>query len=330
MCYPLPGPRCSAYATTLLAAALTYKEELKSATTEQSLESYRKVEEAQDIFDATPAGLKVLEDKLQTISPTAQLVARYERAKFTRSTQLQVLKELNLKKVKHSFIQVSTDFGSSFHADDIVRSNDSVTRTMSDINDLAAPWFDKLDSDEIAQLRWMTDYGAMEINKHIGGVNSYKSHKGAWDAENLNKRMITLDSALAKYQSEEPTIVYRGVHEAMLPVAMRDNYRIPTEDKQAEYLSRFKVGETFESKYYMPTSYMPETAKKFSKFNVIMEIKTRSAAPVAPLSESRTEQEALLPRNSKYRVTAIKENILYSRAHMEPTPFTVIQLEEIA
>jgi hypothetical protein len=314
----------------LLATAFTYKEELKNASTEESLESYRKVEEAQDVFDATPAGLKVLKDLLQTSWSNAQLEARYQRAKTVRTTQLQALKALDLKKIDHSFVQVPEAFDNSFPPDDLVRSNKNGKQTMTDINNISAPWLNTLNSDEIAQLRWMTDTGAMQTNKHIAGINTYKAHHGIWTAENLDERMEIIDSALAKYKSKEPVLVYRGIHEGMLPVSMQDNYRVPTEDKQAAYLSRFKVGETFETQYYMPTSYMPETAKKFSKFNVIMEIKTRSAAPVAPLSASRTEQEALLPRGSKYRVLAIKENILYARGQVEATPVTVIQLEEMS
>lgn len=328
MCYLSPGPRCSAYATSLLAAAMTYREELKNGTTEQVLESYRKVDEAQDVFDATPAGIKVLED-IPFGHRSALLEARLERAKAVRADQMQALKTLNLKKVKHSFDPASTLFSEFFPVDDAVRANSNVAQTMTDINNAAAPWLNELNDDENAQLRWMTDHGAMQVNTHIAGSNSYKGNKGVWDAENIEARMKVVDSALAKYKSVEPVIVYRGVRQGMLPEAMRDNYRIPTEEKQAEYVSKFKVGEVFETQYYMPTSYMPETAKRFSDFAVVMEIKTRSAAPLAPLSASRTEQEALLPRNSKYRVLAIKENIPYKRGQVEPSPVTVIQLEEI-
>jgi len=330
MCYPSPGPRCSSHAASMLATAITYKEELENGSTEEIMASYARVEEAQDVFDATPAGLKILEDALQQNKNSAQQVARYERAKAVRASQMQALKDLNLTKVKHLFAQPAKAFDSSFPADDVVRRNDNLDQTMTDINDSAAPWINKLDDDEMAQLRWMSDYGAMESNTHIAGVNSYTGNGGIWSANNIEERMQFVDSALSKYRSEEPVIVYRGVREGMLPAPMRENYRLSTDTKQETYLSQFKVGETFESEYYMPTSFMPETAKRFSDFNVVMEIKTKHAAPIAPLSLSRTEQEALLPRGSKYKVIAIKEDVQYARGAVGPSLVTVIQLEDVS
>lgn len=333
MCYQKPGPRCTAYAMLNLAKAIERKEEMSSSRTasiEDSLQSYRDVEDAQSIFDATPAGLRILNDETAVETSNLQLKARYDLAKATRTSQMEALKSMKLKTEGHDFNRNAYDssiFQHEFLADDVIRTDGDLNSSRRAINAMSASWLNKLNDEEISQLRWMTDRGAMHVNKYIG---EDKTGSKRHSPEQLEERMKLVDSALAKYESDEATIVYRGVREGLLPPELRENYRVATEDKQSEYLKAFKVGSTFKSPYYMPTSFRPDIAKKFSDFSVIMEIKTRKAAPVSPLSASLTEQEGLLPRNSTYMVTGIKEDVLYKRGGVEPSKVTVIQLEAIS
>lgn len=101
-----------------------------------------------------------------------------------------------------------------------------------------------------------------------------------------------LDSVLEKLPKEN-TVVYRGL-------------TFPSQGKISE--SMFKVGSEFTDKAYMSTSLSRGTAKSFTlpgKDTVILEISTESGRKISQFSGMRTEEEILIPRNTKFKVTEI-------------------------
>ena len=321
MCYPKPGPRCSAHAAVKLATV-----KLASISGSQDFAEYlahqERLEEAQLEYDITPAGLKDLQDLVgQRSDPDTEL--RYAKAKALRADKLALLREDQKQEQAHTLTRAQ-GVNEDFCSDEIVRSNKDAGMTSAGLVAEAEPWFNQLNDDELSQIHWMTDYGSMEANTHIAGTNDHKRFGGLFSAENLESRMVQVDSALSKFESHHDEIVYRGFREGSLPSPMANNYRVSDDVKKAAVLKSFTVGEVYKSDFYMPTSVQPEEASRFADFGCVMEIKTRKAAPVSAISEVPRESEKLIGRNSEFKVVAIKENIMYGSKKM-----TVVQLEQL-
>lgn len=327
MCYAKPGPRCSGHAAILLQKAKANLEsDAKDRTWEKVCALREAVDEAQQIFDSTPAGLKILEDEIDVArshgSKPYELQLRHVMGTEIREKQLAAVAAMKLQQEKHSFGTKQITPASNFLGADVPRAKASNTNLAT--AESSREWLYGLKTEELAQLRWMTDYGTWKANTHLAGVQTYKNVSATDD---INERMKNVDSGLAKYQSSNPTITYRGVREGLLPKRLQGNYRVSNEDKTAAFLDSFpKEGEVFESSYYMPTSFQPDVAaSKFADFDVVLEIKSRSAAPLGVISAADYEEEGLLPRNSKYRVAAVLQDVSYPYDKR----MTVIQLEEI-
>lgn len=339
MCYRKPGPRCSSHAALSLANA---KQELEASHSSHDASEYfsakDKEREAQTVFDATPAGLKIMEDELLLPYPEAGLAERYTAAKMLRKQQMDAVKKLNLTSTVHDAPKNEpSGLHNSFAAADTIRQNVDGGKLQASLRVLSEKYLPQLSDDELAQLRWMTDYGSMEANKHIAGANDYSFSQGAFTAEDIEERMQLVDSALGKYRSPEPVITYRGVREASLPQSMQGDYRVAAEDKRKAFLASMPVGSVVASDFFMPTSFQPHSSVKFADFNVVMEIKSSSAAPVNTLSVSSQEHEGLLPRKLSLKVAGVQENVKISSGNinrrtgeLDSTTVTIIQLEEVA
>jgi hypothetical protein len=329
MCYPKPGPRCSASAAIRLAKATSAKTALKKSR-DYDFEALAKVErelvEARQEFDITPAGLKFLKEEALQGEHHTQEKIRYDLAVALREEKLSALKAsgLQAREQGHRKTVTSPTSGKVNFQDSSINRVDAEHEDIDKalIEDSEA-WFASMDHEEMAQARWMTDYGAMEANKHIAGKNDYKLFAGRYSAANIEERMKVIDSALNKYEGTE-TIVYRGVRKGLLPERMAENWHVSDDIKKAEILKQFPVGGVYESDFYMPTTMKPSMGNKFSDFGLILEIKTKKAAPVAPLSISLHESERLIGRGSKFSVVDVKENVMFNGV-----PKTVIQLEQL-
>lgn len=327
MCYPKPGPRCSAHAATQLAKAKAAFE-LRGSSVEfdEYLALQHEVDKAQIEFDITPAGLRFLEDEVLQGSHKASEQARYELALAERQSRLEALWKAGkaVREARHATKKFSS------HSEEFLDS--SITRMDSDetalrekmINE-SASWLNKLSHEEMTQIRWMTDYGAMEANTHIGGSNNYKLLNGAFPPEEIEKRMKSVDSALDKFSGPQE-IVYRGLREGFLPKNLAHNYRVAPEEKKKAALERFVEGEEFTSDFYMPTSSQPDAAKGFADYGIVLEIKTHKAAPVSSVSILQSENERLIKRDARFKVVKVLESVPFGKNSM---PYSVIQLEQI-
>jgi hypothetical protein len=296
MCYKQPGPRCSAHALNLLEKAKQAKKNDPRENFSKSLQLSQKIKEAQFVFDTTPAGLRILEEEIARNTPDKNdLQARYDLAKELRHKQLQAVKNLNLIQKEHK----------------------NVTPTQK--------WLAQLNDKEIAALRWMTDHGTMQANTHIAGVNDYKLFKSLYSPVFIHNQMKIVDTALAKYETTETTTVYRGVREGSLPKFMQQNYHMPDILKQEEFLKHYQPGTIVDNEYYMPTSIETGIAERFSDFNIILKIESKHATPVSSLSISETENESLIPRNTKFLVQNVEENQTLGKLDQQYTIITLVE-----
>lgn len=90
MCYPKPGPRCSAHAATALRKAQ------ETFSKEQTYENFQSLKEAQDEYDKTPRGLSALEERAndETIPSEERFAAldRFIHGKESRAKALKAIK----------------------------------------------------------------------------------------------------------------------------------------------------------------------------------------------------------------------------------------------
>lgn len=324
MCYPKPGPRCSAHAAIRLAKAKANLANPKEVGFDEYTRLRKSVDEAQVEFDITPAGLRFLEEEILHGDYKVEERTRYAHALALREEKLAAIKG-KLENKKHDQVEV-VSFRASFKDSEFTRLDEDDEAVADRAALEASAWLHKLTTEQMTQVRWMTDYGAMQTNTHIAKNNDYKFHGGIYPAEELERRMLIIDEALATYETNEPQVVYRGVRKGILPNGIGDNYRVSDEDKKALFLQDFKVGEVYESNYYLPASSQPSKASGFSDFGVVMEIKTRKAVPVSSISLVPHEAERLIGRNGRFKVTAVLENVYFGKSTQ---PKTVVQLEQL-
>lgn len=253
-----------------------------------------------------------------------EVLGRYEHAVALRAEKLALLKEGQKHNQGHPLLK-SAGVDANFLHRDIARSNKDSTVISSTLVNEAEPWLNSLTDEELSQVHWMTDYGAMESNTHMAGKNTYALFGGLFSAESIESRMVHVDSALKKFHSGHDEVVYRGLRKGMLPDHMVNNYHLSEDVKKAEVLRSFQVGSTYKTDFYMPTSVQPEEASRFADFGCVLEIKTRRAAPVSAVSMVPRESEKLIGRGSEFKVLAVEEKVTYGRRTM-----TVIQLEQVS
>ena len=139
-----------------------------------------------------------------------------------------------------------------------------------------------------------------------------------------------MDAAMAKAPGKQ-RILYRGVSKTHRTFA---NY-----NSVADYVKEnYPLGQEVKFDGYQSTSYSPVVADNYADRGngIVFEIKTPSGLNVANISQFIGEKEVLLPRNAKYAVVGVHENVTYRAQANGDTQFepssntTVIQLIEIA
>lgn len=340
MCYPKPGPRCSASAAARLArakhAAFAYFTETRG-TTNMVWEEYEKLaaatDEAQREYDITPAGIKVFERRVAS-NPTNEVYAHeLARVKAERAARIQAAKareegdyhaaaEHQLPApIAYSRTALSAE-GERLHA--IKQSSQDVQALLSE----SEAWVTKLTAGEIDALHWYSQGGYEDIN---GGLSNpaYEGRKrsdGTRPKGAPAETVALLDSALAKADASNEAVVYRRhFFYTDKPGGLFDNL---TFEQQA---AQFPVGSVYEPGFYMSTSLNPANIGMGGEggFMVRLEIKTRRGAALVGVAQQGTgEQEILLPRTGAYRVVSNDRRVTVSDKG-ESREVRVIQLEEL-
>jgi hypothetical protein len=357
MCYPKPGPRCSAHAKERY-ILLRHKQRALMKKPGYSFDEYLAIQDEIDAaeldYDSTPVGQARLELRLkQETDYNGEIAERLAKVKELRRLQLAAVKAQDDGDIYNH------GDATTWNSGDLLpprkhRKNWKASRTgaklVNDYIAFAKNFAQKLSTAEANALYWHTSDGSGVLNDIIHKKENQKSNK--WTYENLIKRsgagrkypqaMIknqikTLDGIFAKHPLQEPIVVYRGIGMNNLPDEITS---ISDPAIVSEYLQdKYPVGETIEIPEYMSTSADPAIGHKFAGLglSVVLEIKTKRAVPVGMVSAwDVDEREFVVNRNGKYKVLGVHQKVTYEDVYVKSRAtgphnknVTVIQLEEV-
>jgi hypothetical protein len=282
------------------------------------------LQKAQDVYDTTPAGIAELVRRAayqMEGKSKKEYQLRLERGQALRAAMLVAVKTKDGGDIKHTNVAPKLKYKNrSFLPHETLREtvkNDS-PEILTMIKE-SKHWVNQLTTEETEAMAWFTSNGSSEVNQHL--ANSATGYS-RYSKEHLDATTKNMDSALAKFQRDEPVIVYRGIS---MDIVEARGYKRNEENFVAE---AFPMGGTYSSEAYMSTSLDPSRATGFASSGIVLEIKSKKAAPVANISAwDITEKEMVIPRNQKYKIVGIIKNPKIQ--NLRSTDNTVIQLEEI-
>jgi hypothetical protein len=355
MCYPKPGPRCSAHAKAKYVSLLQKQKAARdsnSLTWEQSQHLKTAVNAAELDYDSTPVGQARLELRIkQGMSRDGDIEERLENARALRAMQLQAVKaedagdvhnheDANLEWTRGDFLSKRA------HRKDW--KSEKSQKSVKKYIEYNQAFIQKLSTEESMALYWHTSDGSVVVNSEIHGKIKTSSEKWTY-ANNTNhalskkysktmiqNQMKTLDGIFAKHSLNEPTVLYRGIGSNGFPKELTGKDEDSPE--LAAYLAeKYPVGKEVVIPEYMSASADPAVAHNFSGFqSVVLEVKTKSAVPVGLVSAwNASEREFLVNRDGKYKVVSVLKDVTYKNVFNSyaPSPdnehVTVIQLEEV-
>lgn len=334
MCYPKPGPRCSAHAIKAYALAhkrcvdsLERKDELYSSSEEyfkKSAELVAARARAEKEYYATPAGMRYLERHITGKGDTNdEMYSELLRdAKLLRAARLAALGEKDQgditdghrKNLKAERLYTKLRLTKDFLPEDTPRVGWYVNRPGQEDYAMALikvsnVWGSKLSPDELATINWYTGTGSEDIAKyHLGKESKFSD-------EEIEQRKAHLNSALDKApRLPEPAVLYRGLNS--------------TETNKQIVADILRTGE-YIPQHVQSSSPNPSVANSFGWGGVMLEIKTRSAAYTSALSHHGVrEEEALLKAGTKYRLVGhFQGKAGWPGEHL--VDYHIIQLEEV-
>lgn len=321
MCYPKPGPRCSAHAAALLLKAKIANKQNNCFDTKVSLK------EAQEAYDSTPAGQKELQRRIKQHkhSRNEKAVAEYaDRLKTgaeTRAYQLSLSGLMDKGDIRHSIPNKSPErevesFVQNYDFDESVIPSDSTK--MAQIIEDSTNWIHQLDTDEMEAVAWYTSSGSGTINNHLLGLDS--PYNLGETADQIKTSVGHLDTALSKATHESPVKLWRG-----LPNEALEAMDMEPENFVEKYCA---PGDIYKPGVFMSTTADFKTAVGFSG-GVVFELKAKTAGSAVNVSAwGIRETEYITPRTAQYRVISVNkaERTISDRFTKE---YHIIQLEEI-
>jgi hypothetical protein len=355
MCYPKPGPRCSAHAKAKYVSLLQKQKASRDSnnlTWEQRKKLQAAVDAAELDYDSTPVGQARLELRIkQGMERNGDISERLENARALRTMQLQAIKAEDAGDIHNhdnSGVEWSSDRFLSRRAHRKDWKSEKSQKSVKKYIEFNHEFIQKLSTEESMALYWHTSDGASVVNSEIHGKIKTSSDKWTHDnntnfalSKKYSKTMVknqmkTLDGIFAKHSLKEPTILYRGIGSNGFPKELTG--KDENSPELAAYLAdKYPVGKEIVIPEYMSTSADPAVAHNFSGFQgVVLEVKTKSAVPVGLVSAwNASEREFLVNRDGKYKVVSVLKDVTYKNVFNSyaPSPHnehvTVIQLEEI-
>jgi ADP-ribosyltransferase exoenzyme len=336
MCYPKPGPRCSAHAAKKLAEARLLAR-IERSNNYNDFAKYQKLaEDAQKVYDATPAGITELKRRVAQ-SKNSVHITRLKLAQETRKQQLEALKRADEGDIKHSDTFEETSYG----INEFLPKN-KTRKALKDDSEIMKKfledshnWVSQLTTEEIEAVAWFTSDGSTSLNNYVVGQEDRSPFH--YSKTYLEKQKKSLESALSKINRSEPVIVYRGVKKETLEKLLNSSIINKLEDledledlKTKDIEKVFEKGKTLTSPTFMSASPDPYIATKFSH-GVVFEIKSYSAAPAVTLSAwNFAENEMVLPRDKEYKIVNVLQKVNFEkRGDNDSQKITVVQLEEV-
>lgn len=333
MCYPKPGPRCSAHAhkkytdaqqkvLELYHSKLTVQD--KNYFDKQLNKLIKAREKAKEEYYTTPAGILELEQDVAMHPNSSWNVEKLETAKAIRKAQMDAVKRNSLKEVKHGKVKITPvserNLRFSNFGEDLVAFN-SLSREGKTCMEEGYFNSRRMTDEQIASFKWYTADGFHNINKMLSGYNDDSLEKT--QIPMINKTVANMDSFYETVKPRPvPIVVYRR------HLLWNNGQQETNKDAIRKH---FPVGSEYESKIYMSTSLSPESLIQADNVSVVnLEILTKRGVSVSGVSShSNTELEYLLPRDTKYKVVSNDTMVSLVREDGTRETITVIQLEEL-
>lgn len=342
MCYPHPGPRCSAYAAKVLTRIHMQILELLSseggfptdeATSAKIDKLMEKREEAQREFNATPAGLEILEREAQSTDDWTRRQAREKLKEATawRKHRLALLKIEKDNKdegsIKHRRERIDALYQRAglrqeFQDPSVDRigwdvSNPQFGVTGNFLIKASDAWASRITPQEFQALCWLTEGGTQTLSrtshKPSDDHAEYMSHQKI-APEEIQRRAEDIKTAFAKAPKlPEPVVLYRGIGT----------------DSPFDHDEVINSGE-YQAPTVLSASVNPGIAHSFGYGKVMLEMKTRrfpSAINFSTLGTKR-EAEVMIAPGSRWKVVAVHKGVKFCWEGNKPDVYTVIQMEE--
>lgn len=329
MCYPKPGPRCSASAAAKVSNArrkVLYHFHNRKNEDAINFGSYEELKdalhEAEEEYKITPAGIKELERKAKNGYGEMEL----ERALRNRQERLALLKDHQKVEEQHAPAELA-DYSYSSHElsndGDVLYPLDEFDPDADIMMAEAEDWAKKLTPEEIETLQWYSREGYDDIN----GTLSSKDFSPTLSREELSESTALLDSAISKASSDKEVVVYRR---HFFYDKNGDFASLTLEEKQA----LLPKGSIYKPAFFMSTSLDPnnapfESTEDKKDFVALFQIKAKKAASLSVVANSGShEKEFLLPRDTEYRVVDNSKKVTIDDKGNRRT-VVAFQLEEV-
>lgn len=331
MCYPSPGPRCSASASRELLKATQALRDLHGIISRGQEDEYMKaksrVEKAQREYDMTPAGIKELERRDAYYNYKGSMYKdktysiRLEIAKRIRAERLAALKLIDQGDLPHKFSKPNTYGLNNFT--DIEEDHPQIKNDDPQVNKMveeSAYWISKLTPDEIEAVAWFTSDGASVMNYWLEKQEIKSEVARKYSKKHVEANVEALESALNKFEiRKQPVITYRGT--GIRDATGKEIYDIE------ELAKHFQVGDVISTNRFQSSTIDPSRALSFES-GVVYEIKSKKTAPLSNVSAwGLTEKEFLVPRNTKLRVVDVIQGCKINGKHQDDVLF--VQLEDV-
>lgn len=342
MCYPKPGPRCSAHAAKKLADLKARRRKIIKFKGEGDLNKLnQEIEQAEKDYSITPAGISELARRarhdLQNGGRNSSYKEQLMEAVFTRQEALAAIKTKDLGDLKNHSLQdteLEWDKNSTDNYAELLKySNEDLTeKKMNKLVNESNKWLTKLTPDEIEAAAYFTSNGSTVIAKHLTGTSNWDKD---WDdpehldnPERLNTVISRLDSALEKSVHRNPVKVFRGLnHEIVDQILGGESYRLSEQEAEQKIRSYYKTGENYTPPTFLSASVNLNVAEGFARGSqrIILEVNAIKAGPVTNVSAwSVSEQEYILPRKANYTIRDIE------KVHTDGRTYFIVKMDETA
>lgn len=339
MCYKYPGPRCSTHAKATYVRA--HMKTIRSARERQGPDAYVQLREAEREaewnFYMTPWGQADLQRRIDRgEDDSGYLAETKKRAWQARLDALKALKEQDSGDTNehHDLPTVKDRENEELLCADQVREGwvhrDDHEALVEEYLDESMRLTADLTPEERSSVRFWTSNGCVIVGDHLYGKPSEEEYEGQ-----IKEALTNLDSVFAKSPQTTDRVIYRGLNDWTFPEEIIDNKYKNRElfsqqiDQHLE--ENYPVGKTITFPSYQSATADPASARSFSGPDVMLEVKTRKAAPVGIMSAwEASEREMLLPRDMKVRVVGIQRGVRY-QADRDPNSskeFIIIQVQD--
>jgi len=325
MCYPKPGPRCSAHAAAAYAKAHqkvlhAFMNNKKDPELDRLIKLRNK---AQQEYRITPAGIEEYARQVAENNPPKQWdIDKLAELKKMRADRIALVKDdrtVNHRKQPEQ-TYISTQL--SNQGDELIPMSFDHPDLLASLKD-SERWSHTLSDKEIATVAWYSQAGYADINGHLSVENFNPRYKTYPDGK-LQEAVDVMDSAFEKYVPSPHGVVVHRRHHFYTDDGHHTTLTVEEIQKQ------FPAGSTYEPGFYLSTSLDPDNISVASSGVAALQILTRTGVPVTSISsQGPSEFEFITPRNAKFKVVANDIKMKTKNRQGETVEINVIQLEEI-